>query len=498
MVLRRNIAANYAGQIYVTLVGLIVVPLYLGALGAESYGLVGFFAMLQVWFNLLDTGLSHSLSRETARFKGGALERAEFAELFRAVELIFILLGAAGVLLLIASADLIATSWLNTKLLSTESLRHSIMLMVIGVGMRWGSVLYRSVISGSEQLVWLAAFSSVIASFRFLGVLPIIYWVSATPEAFFGYQAVVAAVELAVLFQAARRVVPHDRGLAVKRWSLAPLRRILPFAMSMTVTATVWILVTQTDKLLLSKLLSLSDYGYFSLGTLVASSILMFVSPIGGAIVPRMTRLHAENDVSALLEAYSKATQLGAVVAGTAGFCLAAMAEPILRTWTGDSIASRQTANVLALYSVGYVFLSMTAFSSHLQVAYGNLRLHVIGSLLFVCCLVPGVVIATLRMGAEGAGWVWLACNAVYFFAWVPIVHHGLIPGRHWRWLGRDVLPPMLASAGLSFAAGQWVGTQGRMQTILELALAGSAILFVSALTVPAVRTRILSIKLKG
>ncbi len=47
--IKRNTIANYIGQSYGILVGLIVTPLYLKYLGAEAYGLVGFFALMQAW-----------------------------------------------------------------------------------------------------------------------------------------------------------------------------------------------------------------------------------------------------------------------------------------------------------------------------------------------------------------------------------------------------------------------------------------------------------------
>lgn len=47
MALRNNILANYASQLYVTAAGILMVPVYIRYMGAEAYGLVGFFAMLQ-------------------------------------------------------------------------------------------------------------------------------------------------------------------------------------------------------------------------------------------------------------------------------------------------------------------------------------------------------------------------------------------------------------------------------------------------------------------
>lgn len=43
MSIKRNAIANYIGQIYLTLSGILVVPLYIQHLGMEAYGLVGFF-----------------------------------------------------------------------------------------------------------------------------------------------------------------------------------------------------------------------------------------------------------------------------------------------------------------------------------------------------------------------------------------------------------------------------------------------------------------------
>ena len=45
----RNTGLSYIGQAYALLVGILILPFYLGHLGAEAYGLIGFFAVLQAW-----------------------------------------------------------------------------------------------------------------------------------------------------------------------------------------------------------------------------------------------------------------------------------------------------------------------------------------------------------------------------------------------------------------------------------------------------------------
>ena len=93
MSLKKNILANYASQIYITLIGIVVVPLYMKYMGSEAYGLVGFFAMLQAWFNLLDMGLTPTIARETARFRGCETDALNYRRLVRALEGIFVIVA---------------------------------------------------------------------------------------------------------------------------------------------------------------------------------------------------------------------------------------------------------------------------------------------------------------------------------------------------------------------------------------------------------------------
>ena len=65
--LQLNLVANFAGQGWTAIMVLAFVPLYLKFLGIEAYGLIGFYAMLQAAFQILDLGLSQTINREMAR-----------------------------------------------------------------------------------------------------------------------------------------------------------------------------------------------------------------------------------------------------------------------------------------------------------------------------------------------------------------------------------------------------------------------------------------------
>jgi O-antigen/teichoic acid export membrane protein len=439
MSLKKNIIASYASQIYVTLIGIVILPLYIKYMGAEAYGLVGFFSMLQAWFNLLDLGLTPTIGRETARFRAGVGDALGFRQLFRALHSIFLfvaLIGGGGLFLF---SGYVAEDWLNAQNLPLAEIQLAVQIMAVSVALRWLCGLYRGVITGWELLVWLGGFNAVIATLRFVLVVPVMWHFGATPTVFFVYQLLVAILQIAVLFIKAKCLLPDLDAQQRIGWSFAPVKPLLNFALTIAFTSSVWVLVTQTDKLVLSGILPLEEYGYFTLAVLVASGILVVGGPISGAIMPRMAKLEAKSDRDGVIRIYRQSTQLVTVIAGSVAVTLVFCSEPLLWAWTGDLALSKQAAPVLSLYAIGNGILSVAAFPYYLQYAEGNLRLHFIGHLLLLVILIPSIVVAANYYGAIGAGYAWVSVNALYLFLWVAVVHRKLVPGLHLKWLGKDV-----------------------------------------------------------
>lgn len=439
MSLQRNIIANYVSLIYVTLIGIVMVPLYVRYMGAEAYGLVGFFVMLQAFFQLLDIGLTPTMAREAARFNGGASDAHSLRMLLRALEGIFLTIAALGGMAMIVSADAIASIWLKVQELPLAEVKNSIVLMALIVALRWICGLYRGAITGFELMVWLCWFNTIVATFRYVLVIPIFMYVGTDPTVFFSFQLVVAVGELAVLMWQTYRLLPLLATGQRVRWGWAPVRGVLKFSLSIAFTSSVWVLVTQTDKLVLSKLLPLADYAYFTLAVLVSSGVIMISGPISAALLPRLTKLSAEGSEDALIRLYRNATQMVSTIAIPAALVLAVFAEQVVWAWTGDADIARKVAPVLTPYALGNGILALGAFPYYLQFSKGDLKLHLIGSLLFLILLVPSLVWATWHYSMLGAGYSWFGANAVYFLFWVPKVHNNFVKGLHMRWLLQDV-----------------------------------------------------------
>lgn len=449
---KRNIIANYTSQVYVTLIGILFLPLYIKYMGSEAYGLVGFFTMLQAWFSVLDLGLTPTIARETARYQGGVLSALAFRQLYRALTVIFVVIALVGGGGLFISSEFIATKWLNLENLPVEDVIFAINIMAISVALRWMTGLYRGVVTGSEKFVWLSAFNSIIATLRFVGVFASMYFFAFTPLVFFIHQFVVALIEIIGLAFKTQWLLPSKKKLVEPiGWSFVPVKSVLSFSLTIAFTASVWVFVTQTDKLMLSGILSLENYGYFTLAVLLANGIMVIGGPISSAIMPRMVRLHAENKHEEMINVYRNSTQLVAIIAGSTAITLITAAEPLLIAWTGDYHLAKIAAPILKLYAAGNLFLCISAFAYYLQYAKGNLRYHLMGNFGMAIILIPSIIFAATHFGGIGAGYIWLITNALFLFIWVAYVHHILEPKLHWSWLWHDAIKILLPGMLVAF-----------------------------------------------
>jgi len=458
MSVKRNMSFNSISQFYVIGLGIIVMPQYLKYMGQEAYGLVGLFIVMQAWFAILDMGLTPTIGRETARWHGGATTALKFLRLFRVLHLIFFTIAVPATFLIIFFSDYIAEHWLSFKELELKEVTFSVQIMVASVSLRWMGTLYRGVVTGSENFIWLSSFNSIVATFRFVGVYGAMYVYGFSPTVFFIYQIFVAAFEFCGLKWKCDKILPKKESLSEKLgWSLSPIKDVMKFSLTIAFTASVWILVTQTDKLIVSGLIPLEEYGYFTLAIVVSNGIMALSAPLNRVVQPRLTRLMAEGKRDDYISLYISSAKVVSIVALFSAFTISLFAYDVLHAWTGDVDSANQTRAILQIYVLGSGMMALASFPSMLQNALGNLYYHLVGNLVILVILLPLSIALSIEYGAVGAAWAWLAASFFYLVFWTNYTHKKLIPGYAVQWFLYGVLKPVLIFLFLLFIFGFWV-----------------------------------------
>ena len=96
--------------------------------------------------------------------------------------------------------------------------------------------------------------------------------------------------------------------------------------------------------------------------------------------------------------------------------------------------------------------------------------------------MIPSLIWATWAYGVTGAGYAWLGSNAVYFFAWVPLVHRRFVTGLHRQWMVQDLIPvlvPGLLAASVLHKLLSW--SEARLEVLAWVLMTGAVVFIFSA-----------------
>lgn len=455
MSLKKNTIANYLGQGWIALMGLAFVPVYIRYLGVEAWGLVGFMSMMQAWFTLLDMGLTPTLSREMARFQAGEHSAQFIRNLLRSLEVIYSGVAVAVIGLAFLAAPWVAVHWLNAVQLPAASVAQAIGMMGLVLAARMAEQVYRGAIQGLQRQVWLNGAQSILATLRWAGAVGVLAWLESSIEAFFLWHGLISLLSVAILARQTYRWLP--RGEWPARFELAALVRIRRFAGGMAATTLLSILLTQVDKLLLSKLVSLEDFGYYTVAAAVAGALYFLVAPIATAVSPRLTELVARSEQQVLIDTYHRASQWLAAMLIPAALVLAAFAEPLLYVWTGNVSLAQQSAPLLALLALGTLCNGFMHVPYTTQLAHGWTGFAVRVNIVAVTFIIPAILWAVPRFGAVGAAWAWLALNAGYVLIGMHFMHRRLLSDEKWQWYRDAVFMPLVIGSITVLALRQWI-----------------------------------------
>ena len=496
---KKNILANYVGQIYVMAISIFVMPLYLKYMGAEAYGLVGFFILMQVFLNLLDAGFSPTLGRQVAEARGNQEKFKTFFKILRSVEIIFLLLSVAVILLVYTVSHWISVEWIKADSLDQETIQYCIVLMGIILSIRWFTTVYKSGINGFEDQIWLNKATILIATLKYLGALIILIFISQDIKIFFYYQLIIGILEVVVLNSRMYKLLPINEikdDIFSLKIDITAIKIILPFSMSIAYTTLIWTLLMQFDKLILSSVLSLDKFGYFSIIILISSSLIAIATPIFLAISPQMTVLLSAGESIKMENVYRKMTQLITWIVLSSSLLICIFSKEILYILIGDLEASIWGSNILIFYTLGYAFFVIGSFQYYLQNSFGDLRYYVRGASVLAFFQIPLMYYFVVEYGAIWSGILWLFFNFLWFMIFTFIVHNKFLPNFHLKWLLKDILPILILILLLAFWVQQFVHFEISILTnkwILtsKILIIGIFFILVSSLSMSIVREKI-------
>jgi len=448
---RNNIIANFVGKGWAGIFSLAFVPLYIKLMGVEVYGLLGVFMSLGALLSLLDMGLSATLSRELSKLSAQENSGQESRNLVRTFEVIYwgigILIGVAVVIL----APLIAKYWINSSSVNSETVEQALLIMGLSLALQWPGAIYSGGLMGIQRQVSLNVIRSVTITLQHGGAALILLYISPSILLFFLWQGLVGFITTIALAIWLWKSLPREKGLA--NFDKQLLKKNWRFASGMLGISLVTILLTQLDKIILSKMLTLEVFGYYMLAFNVANALNNLVSPIFSALFPKFTQLVASGDEGQLAILYHKGCQLLAVLVLPVAITIAFFSKDILTLWLGSSTAAQHSHQILTLLMIGTALNALMTLPYALQLAHGWTKLAIYKNIIAVILLVPMMIWMVQMYQAIGAAWVWIILNLGYLIFEVPVMHRRILKDEMGKWYRRDIIAPIVIVAIVAVAA---------------------------------------------
>lgn len=423
--------------------GLLFLPAYIRFMGAEAYGLVGIAATLHALFCVLDMGVSGTIKRELARLSNQGARELEAWHMAATLEtlswILALLVGVLGAFL----APLIARYWVNPVHLSRSAVEQALVVIGVWIALRWPASLYSYGLGGLQRQVLLNVLNSILATVRGLGALLVLWLISPTILCFVIFQVAMLGCEITITRHFLWRELPRGR----KRVWLDRrcLKATYRFSLGMTGINVTLMLLNAVDRIVLSKVLGLEEFGYYSLARTIAEMLGRAASPIREAVYPRLTALVAADASGRAKELYHRACQLTSVLVVPPALALICSSDTILRLWTRDAGLTEKTALVLSALSVGSYLWSLRLMPFSLQLAYGWTSLTFVQNIVALSVLTPLLWILARSYGMLAGGAFWILLNLGCTVIGTAVMHRRLLQGEYLSWLLFDALLPLLA-----------------------------------------------------
>jgi O-antigen/teichoic acid export membrane protein len=441
----KNILANFISTIWGLLLQIACIPFYIKFMGIEGYGLIGFYIMLQAILQAFDFGLGMTMNRTMAYYSVQSQRLKEARDFTRTVEIIYILIGIVAGVLILSGASLIAKFWIKPGNIPFNIIWQNLVLMGILIILQWPFSFYQNALMGLQRQVSLCYINMAANTLFSVGAVLVLRFFSPTVATFFLWQIVVSfarIIVVAVFFWDSLSLPGHKPS-----YKFQLIKNVRYFTLGMSGITFIGLLLSQIDKIVLSNLFSLKEFGYYVLASTIAVlGPMMFVSALFNAALPRFSALVARADYETLKQLYHQNCQL------IAAFILPIMAIfiffsfDIVLLWTGNIETARNVAPITSVLVVGTAINAITSMPYSLQLAHSWTKLTLIANVFMAMIVIPGIFFMANHYGALGAASMWIVLNAIYMLIIIPMMHRRLMKTEMQNWIFNDALIPLAAA----------------------------------------------------
>ncbi len=445
----KNLSSNIVGQTIVTICNLIFLPIYVSELGIDGYAFFGLYTVFLSWLILLDGGLTPTIIRQLAKHSSSKEIPNDIRSIFKTIEFIFLILCLVIFIIFLIFGANIADIWLNTS--DNLKDREGLLLFSVAVLSCFGLLesLYRGALLGLQNHLIMNVIISFGAIFKSLGSVILITTFDYDIEYFLYWHISISLIYVSIMkyFVYKRFSFSKTRSII----SIAKLRPIASFASAMFVILFLGTVLTQLDKIILGKMLNLSDLGFYIFAYTCIGIITKLASPISTTYYPQLCELYNSNDLEKMRKNFFEASQL--TVLFTIGICFTLLVASynLIWAWSGSHELAIEVSKIISILSFGSFINVICWMPYYLQLSFGITKIAIRSNLIAVIIIIPLLIILIKNFGTLGAAACWPLTNLIFLYFSANLSIKKIFPRYRVKWFLEIIIYPIFSMFLLGF-----------------------------------------------
>ncbi|CAM7212285.1 MATE family efflux transporter [Citrobacter sedlakii] len=394
-----NALSNYIAAGWLGISNIILMPIYLKMLGPTQWGIVSLCIAVQAFMFLVDAGLAQIMPRDIAKEKN----HKGLLSVFLTYNYLYIIIAFFVFIVGYIALPYIISHWFNEGIIQKKDLYIALKLLLIQFVFQ--------LVNNSNLCYWYGIQKQHIACARqiiffsikhFLALILIFYWDNTAVSyqlSFF----VVTAIECLLNRHAVMKDLKGKQDYRfvfnfTRITSLFKESGVLSFAILLGM------FTTQIDKILLSKQVTLENFGYYSIIAFLGAAFLQLQYPLMRAFLPKLA---SEKQHSNLL---GYVTMLKFILL----FCVfptilaIIFADKILLIWLHNEEIASFGVGVLRLILLATVINGFYNIIYQRIIIFGDGRYILLINATCLLLVFPVTYILSLKIGVLAGGVAWL------------------------------------------------------------------------------------------
>ncbi|MGB9487179.1 MAG: oligosaccharide flippase family protein, partial [Terriglobia bacterium] len=411
----KNILYNLLGQGLLVILGFVAVKFIFKQLGQDALGIIYFtFTLNALLTAILALGINETTVREVAAFH--VEDPTYIKHLLQTASFFYWSLYVLAALALYASAPWLVTKWINLDTLSPFTATRILRVLGIASLLALPRSFYVSTLRGIQRMEFtnlidvgtsaLQQFGTIGILFLGGGLIQVTHWMAGCY-----LLGLVVYVTVSAHFFGFKVFVP--------RISASVIDRNAGYTFRLAGITVLSMIHMQSDKAIVSKLLSLGVFGYYSMAYNAVSRGMLVSASVSQAVFPSFSALYKQGDRDGLMCQYRKLEDLLCYAVMPIFAAIPFAARPLF-TFVLNAEAARMLLWPVTFLSIGFCMNGTMSIPYVLSLAVGKPEIAVRSNTYALFVVLPVTALLVYQFGIAGAGFSWVFYHLFTYAIMMP------------------------------------------------------------------------------